>query len=321
MRILMFGRGVIATLYGWALAGAGHHVEFYVRPGRASAYGDSVDLEILDSRRSGRGGLAEESWRPRYRESLSVGHGFDLIVVSVPHHRLPEAIEFLSPRIGTATVLMFSNMWEEPLRTVAPLPLDQLVWGFPQGGGGFDDEGVLRAALLPSVLFGRFHRELTPRETAVRTAFRQAGLRPHEQSDFRGWLLLHTIVDASLYSQALQCGALAGLAGDTAGLRQAMLVGRELLPLATARGVDLRKHPLTALQLRSPSWLPAMMLSTATRHIPAARRSFEAHADPDAEEPRAVCRDVLAEADRLGIAVPRLSAAMSRFIRPVDDAV
>ena len=32
MKILMFGRGVIAAAYGWALERAGHEVEFYVRP-------------------------------------------------------------------------------------------------------------------------------------------------------------------------------------------------------------------------------------------------------------------------------------------------
>jgi len=39
MKILMFGRGVISVIYGWALEKAGHTVEFYVRPGRAAQYG------------------------------------------------------------------------------------------------------------------------------------------------------------------------------------------------------------------------------------------------------------------------------------------
>ena len=42
--------------------------------------------------------------------------------------------------------------------------------------------------------------------------------------------------------------------------------------------------------------------------------STEAHADPEAEEPRVVCRDVLAEAQRLGVATPRLSAAAPAFL-------
>lgn len=39
MKVLMFGRGTIATIYGWALEKSGRHVEFYVRPGRAKEYG------------------------------------------------------------------------------------------------------------------------------------------------------------------------------------------------------------------------------------------------------------------------------------------
>ena len=51
MRVLMFGRGVIATLYGHVLEAAGHEVHFYVRPGRAAEYGDDVGMDIIDARR------------------------------------------------------------------------------------------------------------------------------------------------------------------------------------------------------------------------------------------------------------------------------
>ncbi|MFB9660005.1 ketopantoate reductase family protein [Glycomyces mayteni] len=313
MKILMFGRGVIASVYGWALAGAGHDVEFYVRPGRAGAYGESMAIDLIDARRKGRDRRVRETWSPRYREDLAPDHDFDLIVLSVPHHRLPEAVDFLSTRIGDATLLMFSNMWEEPLDVAAPLPLAQLAWGFPQGGGGWDEAGRLRAALIPGVLFGTFNEALTARELAVRGAFREAGFRVREKADIRGWLLIHTAADASLYSQALQRGAMADLIGDTAALREAMLAGRELLPVVEARGVDLRLHRPTTLMFRMPSRLSATALATAVKHVPLARRAFEVHDDPAAEEPLVVCRDVLAEARRLGIPTPRLAAAAPAF--------
>ena len=52
MRILMFGRGPVATIYGWALQQAGHEIEFYVRPGRAATYGEAIDIDLLDARAS-----------------------------------------------------------------------------------------------------------------------------------------------------------------------------------------------------------------------------------------------------------------------------
>src|ERR1700712_4638723 len=106
MKILMFGRGVITTIYGWALERAGHEVEFYVRPGRAAAYGDAVDLDLLDARR--------RIWGQPVLE-------YDLIVLSVSPHQLAEATAFLAPRIGGATVLVFGNLWAEPRDAIGAL--------------------------------------------------------------------------------------------------------------------------------------------------------------------------------------------------------
>ena len=309
----MFGRGVIATLYGWVLQQAGHDVEFYVRPGRAATYGDAVDLDLIDMRRRVWGQRVVERWPVRYREALEPDHDFDMIVLSVPHHRLPEATAFLSPRVGQATVLVFGNIWTEPLAAIGALPVDRIAWGFPLGGGGFGADGVLRVGLLPSVVFGTLGRPPTDRERAVRQAFREAGLRVKEQSDFRGWLWVHFVSDAGLFSQGLRLGSLSKLAGATSDLREALLAGRELLPLLEARGVDLRRHRGGVMLFRAPTWLTAPALAWLTTHFTPARVNFAAHSDPDAEEPREICRDTLAEARRLGISVPRLEAAEPNF--------
>lgn len=315
MKILMFGRGVIATVYGWALERAGHDVEFYVRPGRAAAYGQAVDLDLLDARRRVWGQRVVSKWPVRYREAPEPDHDFDLVVLSVPHHRLSQAAAFLAPRVGDATVLVFGNIWDEPQAAIGALPLDQVAWGFPQAGGGFDEDRVLRATLLPSVVFGTLGQPPTAREHAVRQAFRQAGFRLQERGDFRGWLWIHFISDAGLHAQGLRLGSMAELVGATGALREAMLTSRELLPLLEARGVDLRRHRGGVLPFRAPSWLTAPTLAWVLRHFPPARVNFEAHSDPAAEEPRVICRDTLAEARRSGVQVPRLEAAAPSFAR------
>ncbi|GAA1647595.1 2-dehydropantoate 2-reductase N-terminal domain-containing protein [Nonomuraea maheshkhaliensis] len=315
MKILMFGRGVIATVYGWALEQAGHEVEFYVRPGRAATYGDAVDLDLTDLRRRVWGRRVVEKWPVRYREELEPEHDFDLIVLSVPHHRLPEATAFLSPRAGRATVLVFGNLWTEPSAAIGALPIDRIAWGFPQAGGGFGADGVLRGMLLPSVVFGTFDRPPTDRERTVRQAFREAGFRIKERPDFRGWLWVHFAADAGLFSQGVRLGSLSKLAGATGDLREALLAGRELLPLLEARGVDLRRHRGGVLLFRAPTWLTAPVIAWLTARFAPVRTSFAAHSDPEAAEPREVCRDTLAEARRLGISAPRLEAAEPHFAR------
>ncbi|MHA7984985.1 ketopantoate reductase family protein [Rathayibacter sp. CAU 1779] len=313
MRILMFGRGVIATIYGWALEQAGHDVEFYVRPGRAASYGPTVGLDLVDGRQGLRERPVVETWPVRYREELEPGHDFDLILLSVAHSQLTDAAQFLAPRLGRATVLVFGNIWSEPLDAVAPLPADRLAWGFPQAGGGFDGSGTLTAMLLPSVLFGTLDGAPSRREHDVRQAFRDAGLRIREVPDFRGWLWLHFIADAGMHSQGLLAGTLSKLVGSRAGLREALLTTRELIPLLEARGIDLRRHRRGLLLYRAPATLTSTALAWATAHIPGLSRSLRAHADPDAREPHAVCRDTLTEARRLGIPAPRLEAAEAKL--------
>lgn len=305
MRILMFGRGVIATIYGRVLSAAGHDVEFYVRPGRAADYGDEVQLDWIDGRRKPFGRRVREPFHATLRESLDPGDGFDLIVLSVGHHRLAEAAAFLAPRLGTATVLVFGNLWEEPLAAVAPIPADRLVFGFPQAGGGFRDDGVLWGAMLASVVIGTTHASPTRPEREVIAAFGQAGLAVRQEEDMRGWLWLHFIADAGMFAQAMRSGSLANMIGDRLAFRNAFMATRELLPVLEARGIDLRRHQGAMLPYRLP-FVVAAASGWATRLVPIAQRSLAAHTDPHATEARAVLEDTLREARRLGVPTPRL---------------
>ncbi len=313
MKILMFGRGVIASAYGWALSRAGHEVEFYVRPGRSATYGDSIDLDLLDLRRRPWGERVAESWPVHYREALTPDDGFDLIVVSVSHHRLAEAAAFLAPRIGNATVLIFGNLWAEPLDAVAPLPADRLAWGFPGAGGGFGQDDVLRMTLTGTVVFGTLGQPLTPRERAVRKVFREAGFKISEQPDIRGWLWIHFAFNAGMHSQGVRLGSLSDLIGAPRDLRDALLAAREMVPVVQKRGIDLRRHRMALLPFRTPAGTTAAVMSWLITHVKAARTNMEAQSDPTAEEPRAICRDALAEARRRGVPVPHLEVAERYF--------
>jgi len=305
LRILMFGRGVIATIYGRVLHAAGHEVEFYVRAGRALEYGDEVQLDWVDGRHKPLGRRTRESFRTPLRETIDPGDGFDLIVLSVGHHRLAEAAEFLAPRIGAATVLVFGNIWEEPNIAAAPIPADQLVFGFPGGGGGFGEDGVLRGAMLPSVVVGTTGSSPNRREGEVIAAFRQAGLGVRQEKDMRGWLWVHFIADAGMFDQARRSGSLANMIGDRRAFRDAFLTARELLPVLKARGVDLSRHRNVTLPFRLPR-LVATAIAWATVLVPIARGGLAAHTDPQIVEAGAVIRDTVQEARRLGIPTPRL---------------
>jgi 2-dehydropantoate 2-reductase len=311
MKILMFGRGVIAALYGWALEKAGHSVDFYVRPGRAAEYGSTLALKFFDARIKFKAVPVEETWTIRLREDLPEGHDYDLIVVSVQHYRFPEVAAFLGPRTGKATVLIFNNLWTDPQAAASPFPVGQVAWGFPMAGGGFDDRGVLKGSLFHKVQFGTFGAAPTDRELAVRDVFRKSGFALEEQRDFRAWLWIHFAVNAALHTQALQDGSLLRVMGSARQIESAILNIRELLPLLTARGVDLTAHASDVALARFPPSLVAVALKLILKFSAPVRLGIESHSNQ--EELRSTCRDALAEARRLGVAVPRLEAAEAFF--------
>lgn len=310
MRILMFGRGVISTIYGHALQSAGHDVEFYVREGRAAQYRDEVVIDLIDARHAPLGHRVRHTIPTRLRESIAPDDGFDLVVLSVGHHQLTAAAAFLAPRVGDATVLVLGNVWDEPLAAVAPIPQAQVLFGFPQAGGGFADDGVLHGAMMRTVILGVGGTAPSTRDLAVQGAFRQAGFAIREEKDIRGWLWLHFVADVGMHAQAHRHGGLASMIGDRRALQDAFLIGRELLPVLEARGIDIRRHRRASLPLRLPAQTSAVM-AWATTRFRIARVSLAAHTDPDAPEPQAVLRDGLHAARQLGIPTPHLDAALS----------
>jgi 2-dehydropantoate 2-reductase len=315
MKILMFGRGVISTLYGWALEQAGHTVDFYVRPGRAAQYGSELKMQVLDARKKLSGVTINAPWKISLREDLPADHDYDLILVSVQHYRFDEAAKFLAPRVGKATVFIFNNFWTEPQAAAAAFPKEQLVWGFPAAGGGFQPDGSLKGALLPMVQFGTFGTEPTARDLATRDVFRKAGFSVKEQRDFRGWLWIHFVTNAGLQAQVLKTGSMAAMVASTGDLQSAVLNVRTLLPLVAARGVDLSQHGSSTFLFKLPTWLSACLFRLAAKLSPPLRYVLEAHSNP--EELRMTCRDALVEARQRRFPAPRLEALEAHFADPI----
>ena len=310
MNILLFGRGVIATLYGWAFEKAGNTVTFYVRPGRSAEYGSRLHLDIFDLRRGAQPKHVDEDWTIRMVEELPADHSYDLILVSVQEWMFAEVAKFLESRVGHATILIFSNFWRDPEQETRGLPKDQVAWGFPFGGGSFHSN-VLRGALYASVPFGTFSPSLTRSEIEARKLFRDCGFKISEKANLRDWLWIHFATNAGLMSQAVQAGSMESVMGSFSQAREAALALREVLPVLRARGVDQRQNCTEMIPLRLPSYLFAGGMVAAFSFS----KAFQAvvGTGDHKEEIRRTIASVLHEAAGLGIDTPRLQKAGNRL--------
>lgn len=303
MRILIFGRGVISTQYAWIFESAGHQVTFYVRSSRKIEYGNSVKLNIFDARKNIRGKRISNIWPIKMIENFDANHQYDLIFVSVQHYQFKKAAEFLADKVGNATLLIFNNFWEEPLDQTSNLPSNQLVWGFPQAGGGFDENGVLNGAFFGSVTIGTFGTEPTYRAVDVMNLFKSAGIKSKVTKDFRSWLWGHFVMNASIHLETLQAGDnLIAAMQTTKHWKNVIANGKELLPLLKARNVNLKASPDLNMFRLSP-WLLRIGMKISINFLPALRHILVAHSN--ITETKSYANDVMEMAEKMKVKLPR----------------
>jgi len=313
MNILMFGRGVISTQYAWAFEQAGHTVEFYVRPGRKAEFGDSISFNISDARKNIRGTIVNRNWKVRLIEELPINHNYDLIFVSVQHYHITAVVDYLSDKTANATVFIFNNFWEEPLKAVEKLPLNQLVFGFPMAGGGFDEFGVLNGTLMGSSTIGSFGTDISARTNEVIALFQSANIKTKISTDFRDYLFGHFVFDAAFALERIKYPTSEGLLKvlKTSNYwRNVIANGKELLPLLKARNVNSANSSDLKL-LSVPPWLISFVMKIVLRFLPPLKQSLAGHSNMT--EMKSYCQDVLQTGKELKINLPRFEANVELY--------
>ena len=139
MRILIFGAGVIGSLYGAMLAEAGYDVSVYARGCRL----ESLTRDGLLYKRKGKIRKAPVNILSR----LEAKDCYDLILLTVRENQLHAALEELRQNISPTIVTMVNSLetydsWD------AICGAGRIIPAFPGAGGGFDGN-VLDAALTP----------------------------------------------------------------------------------------------------------------------------------------------------------------------------
>jgi 2-dehydropantoate 2-reductase len=238
MKILFFGRGVIGTQYAWAFEKAGHTVEFYVREGRKKQYGSHVNLKIWDARRSKKDRIVKEKWPIVTQEEIKEDHDYDLIFMSVNSSQVSSAVTYLAPRLGNATVLFFNNFWQDPRLVTQPIPLSQIVCGFPGAGGGYEGD-TLYGGLYKMVQFGTFESEPTKRDLEVRKLFVDAGFKIMVQKDLQSWFWNHYALNAAMEAEVLKSGSFENVVSSPEALVGIGRNMKEILPVLKAKGSKL----------------------------------------------------------------------------------
>lgn len=310
MKVLIIGRGVVGTIYGWALSKAGIDVTHVVRKEGLPAT-DTLDLLDL---RPGYPKSTQVTYSPKTVGQINPSGGFDLVIVATKHYQAAQAIRQYLPGAPGATFLLFTANWDGTEEIDHLLPRSSILWGYAAASGGPDAQGIFIATVNPTVRFGMLEGSDPEKFKAVTGLFQRADFTLDIKPDIIEWLWVHHAINAGGIGICLWAGGIAEATRSFTTLKLGTLCTREALEVAAARGVNLQLYPDARSILNTPVWLASLAVIYGIRFTAKGRRLLRAsHFTHSPEEMKRYYFDVLTTGESLGVAMPHFSSLRQKI--------
>ncbi|MBR4706726.1 MAG: ketopantoate reductase family protein [Pseudobutyrivibrio sp.] len=300
MKVLILGRGVIGSQYGWALEQAGHRVDFFIRKSSKHTYADYIVLHTYDGRSKK---LVDTKWNINLKRNISTEDKYDLIIISVNPEQVKNAVETVAAFAGDSTIMLMGNFGGNPVDEISVLPKEQFVVGFPSAGGGITNN-ELHGIMYGSIQIGLASNVASHREEMVKELFASADFKVSLHKDINSWLWNHYVANAAMEAEVLKRGSFEAVVSSNDGLKNMMLNIKEMVPYLKAKGItpDISVKALTLL----PASLMAAIM-TRTLYKPGSP-AYNAIAYNKYTVGYSVAQ-ILEDAQKLNVSLPRLKAA------------
>lgn len=293
MRILFVGAGATGGYFGGRLAEAGKDVTFLVRPRRAAALTER-GLRIKSPTR-------ETTVKPRLVTADTLGEPYDIVVLAVKSYMLEDALRDVAPAVGEETVVvpLLNGMRHLDTLTAAFGP-ERAYGGVCMIHATLDEDGdVVQFTGMHRLVLGRPDGEYDDR---VIDALTGADFSVVPSTDiihdmWEKWIFLASIGAATTLLRA----SIGEINSVSRGTALTSAIAAESTAVAVAAGHPPRDG--------ARAFLRAGMVTTE-RTTSSMYRDMAAGSPVEADS---VLGDFVAEAERLGVPVPLLSAAYTNL--------
>lgn len=304
MRVLVFGAGVLGSLYAARLHAAGAQVSILARGNRAAEI--RTHGIVLVDEATGR----ETAAAVPVVEGLAPTDGYDLVMVLIRRDQLESALPVLAANCSPAVLFMCNNA-SGPGALVEALGPDRVMLGFPGAGGSREGHKVrcrLVSGRTQPTTVGELTGEITPRLRAAAGLLRQAGFPTAFSANMDAWLKTHAAIVCPVANGFYFAGDNYRLAQSAEGLRLMLEAVREGL-----RGLEALRIPVEPARYRVLRVLPDWVLLPVLRRLLATRWAelvLWRHADTARSEMRVLSEEFRALLQSAGLAVPATDRLM-----------
>ncbi|MGA8507541.1 MAG: 2-dehydropantoate 2-reductase N-terminal domain-containing protein [Candidatus Sulfotelmatobacter sp.] len=311
MKVLVYGAGVIGTLYASRLQDGGHQVTILARDSRLAdirRHGLVLEDVMSDSRSTTQVNVAER---------LSPEDRYDMALIAVRWDQLSGILPELAANRTTPTILFMLNNPGGSTGLTDALGTDRVLLGFPGVGGTLQGHVVryIRIPQQPTTL-GEPNGSRSTRLQEVVETFRASGLRTRIDSDMNAWLISHaffvTAVGGAIYVAEGDCARLS----HSPAILNLMVSGvREGFDAVRALGRPVHPFALRVLF----SWLPRSCAASYWRRFFSKREAeyiFAGHVRRASKEMQSLaveCRLLLSQSSVVAPALTQLYRAIDEY--------
>ena len=301
MNILVYGAGVIGSIYAARLQAAGYTVSLLARGERAVSL--RVQGIVLENASTGHRTTTQVS----LIDHLAPTDSYDVVIVTVRLNQLTSILPLLAANHQIPTFLFLLNN-PDGMQRLEMLDPDRVLLGFPSIGGSRQGE-VIRYTHHPALvqtMLGREDGRVTPRLRQLAAAFKKAGFSVALNSDMQGWLKTHAVIDACMWATVVMTQGV-GVKLRRTRKHVVMLVQsvREGLRALQVQGIPIRPLSMKVLFLWMPSFLAVLCLQYVLQS------SMTLALDPNVQggldEVSQTARDILAQLQKSPLTTPTLS--------------
>lgn len=319
MKILVYGAGVLGSIFAARLHKGGHDVSLLAR-GQRLADLRKHGIVLIDDLRGG-----QQVCHVNLVESLSPDDAYDLVLVIVRRNQVASVLPSLAANRHTPNVAFLGNNAAGPDAYVQALGRERVLMGFAGAAGGRDGYVIRHVRGTDdrpaSVILGEIDGQATPRLLTIVDAFKQAGFRVSVSPNIDAWQKTHVAFVGPIADALLLAGLdNYRLARTRDGLVLMIRAIRETTAVLKALGVPV-VPPYLAWLARLPE--PILVAFTARfMNTRAAEIVLTRHARAAGDEMRTLAGELRTLVIQSGVPTPnldQLSAYLNITIPPMPQ--
>jgi 2-dehydropantoate 2-reductase len=308
LKILVYGAGVLGSLYAARLQESGQHVSLLARGQRLQ------DIQehgiVLEDVLTGK----TTTTRVEVVEELEPEDRYDLVVVIMGKHQVAGILPRLAANKQIPTILFLQNNAAGPQAMIEALGRERVLLGF--SGAGSKREGHVIDYLLikqQPTTFGEIDGRTTPRLEHIAKAFKDAGFPVATSSSIDAALKTHAVFITCMESAIVVAGGNNELASRRDLLLLMVAAIHQGFKGLQARGLPIVPFNLKLMFLWMPNWYPVLYWKRSLQSK-LGEYSLAAHANAASGEVRQLITDIRTLVGDTTVPTP----AMNQLYRDMD---